>query len=292
MNHIIRTAAVLACAVSLCATPCTAYAAKTANSAVGPGQAASVETNYPDTEEAKQALAILTDLYANETDETMRQIAVDTSLAAICGTDPRNGTINTTYGMLGIIGVYPKDASFFYRTVYSALNAYTPYFVSDGHLIILDNGQPTHDITPLAQFYESAKAMKAATAGMSDYQKASYIHDAIRNRLTYEVTEQRQLAVDAWAYGKTACYGYAGLFYLLGTYCGLQVDPVVGMALNGYHAWDTVMIDGVKKIIDVTWDDTAETSAYFLLDEHALDGKRTAYTGDFDTMKELCSTKK
>lgn len=46
MNHIIRTAAVLACAVSLCAAPCTAYAAKTANSAVGPGQAASVETNY------------------------------------------------------------------------------------------------------------------------------------------------------------------------------------------------------------------------------------------------------
>lgn len=36
-------------------------------------------TYYPDTEEAKQALAILTDLYANEADETMRQIAVDTS---------------------------------------------------------------------------------------------------------------------------------------------------------------------------------------------------------------------
>ena len=64
------------------------------------------------------------------------------------------------------------------------------------------------------------------------------------------------------------------------------------MTLDSYHAWDTVMIDGVKKIIDVTWDDTAETSAYFLLDEHALDGKRTTYTGDFDTMKELCSTKK
>ena len=58
-----------------------------------------------------------------------------------------------------------------------------------------------------------------------------------------------------------------GLFYLLGTYCGLQVDPVVGMTLDSYHAWDTVMIDGVKKIIDVTWDDTTETSAYFLLDE-------------------------
>ena len=134
--------------------------------------------------------------------------------------------------------------------------------------------------------------MKAATAGMSDYQKASYIHDAIRNRLTYEVSEQRQLAVDAWASGKTACYGYAGLFYLLGTYCGLQVDPVVGRALGGYHAWDTVMIDGVTKIIDVTWDDTAETSAYFLLDEHALDGQRTTYTGDFETMKALCVSKK
>jgi len=51
------------------------------------------------------------------------------------------------------------------------------------------------------------------------------------------------------------------------------------------------MIDGVKKIIDVTWDDTAETSAYFLLDEHALDGQRTAYTGDFETMKALCVSK-
>ena len=108
MNHIIRTAAVLACAVSLCAAPCTIYAAETATSPIGPGRAASVETNYPDTEEAKQALAILTDLYANETDETMRRIAVDTSLAAICGTDPRNGTVNTTYGMLGIIGGLPE----------------------------------------------------------------------------------------------------------------------------------------------------------------------------------------
>lgn len=292
MNYIIRTAAVLACAVGLCVTPCTAYAAGTANSVVGPGRVVSVETNYPDTEEAKQALAILTDLYANETDETMRRIAVDTSLAAICGTDPRNGTVNTTDGPLRIIGAYPKDPSYFYRVVYSALNARTPYLVSGERLIILEGEQPTHDIAPLAQFYESAKAMKAATAGMSDYQKASYIHDAIRNRLTYEVSEQRQLAVDAWASGKTACYGYAGLFYLLGTYCGLQVDPVVGMTLDSYHAWDTVMIDGIKKIIDVTWDDTAETSAYFLLDEHTLDGKRTAYTGDFDTMKELCSTKK
>lgn len=49
MNYIIRTAAVLACAVGLCATPCTAYAAGTANSAMGPGRVASVETNYPDT---------------------------------------------------------------------------------------------------------------------------------------------------------------------------------------------------------------------------------------------------
>lgn len=55
----------------------------------GTGRVASVETNYPDTEEAKQALAILADLYANETDETMRRIAVDTSLSAICGTNPK-----------------------------------------------------------------------------------------------------------------------------------------------------------------------------------------------------------
>ena len=71
MNHITRNAAALACALSLCATPCTAYAAKTANSSIGPGQAAYARTYYPDTEEAKQALAILTDLYANEADETM-----------------------------------------------------------------------------------------------------------------------------------------------------------------------------------------------------------------------------
>ena len=292
MNHITRNAAALACALSLCATPCTAYAAKTANSSIGPGQAAYARTYYPDTEEAKQALAILTDLYANEADETMRQIAVDTSLTAICGTDPKNGTVNTTDGPYGIIGVYPKDPVYFYRTTYSALHARVPYVVSDEQLILLAGEQPTHDITPLAQFYEGAKAIKAATDGMGDYQKASYIHDAIRNRLVYTVTEQPQLVVDAWTSGKTACYGYVGLFYLLGTYCGLQVDPIVGTTLNGYHAWNTVMIDGVKKIIDVTWDDTTETSAYFLLDEHALDGQRTAYTGDFETVKAFCFSKK
>lgn len=289
MNRLIKPIAVIVCVYSLCTTPVMTYASNGSN--IGPGQVASMQTKQVETDEAGQVLDILTDLYANETNEVMRQIAIDTSMAAICGANPDNGTVYTTTGeTLGIIGKYPKDPVYFYRMVYSALNNSPSFCVSGDQMLILQREEPSHDLSALLLFYKNAKQIKAATAVLNDTEKAKYIHDLIRARLSYEVADHPRLLIEAWLSGKGACYGYAGLFYLFGTYCGLHVEPVVGMTNLGYHAWNTVEIDGIKKLIDVTWDDTAETNDYFLLDEHALDPQRTAYIGDFDTMRALCTT--
>lgn len=291
MNRLIKIIAITACMCSLCAVPSEIYAAT--NPGIGPGQIESLQTKQPETKEARQALGILTDLYANETNETLRRFAIDTSMAAICGTDPENGTVRTTTGeTLGVIGKYPKDPIYFYRMVYSALNNSPAYCISGDQMLILQRETPSHDLSALSLFYENAKQIKAATATLNDTDKAKYIHDLICARLSYEATDHPRLPVEAWISGKGLCYGYAGLFYLFGTYCGLHVEPVVGMTKLGYHAWDIVTIDGIRKMIDVTWDDTAETTDYFLLDEHALDSQRTAYTGDFDTMRALCTVHK
>lgn len=291
MKRFIKAVILTACTCSLCAHPVQIYAAS--NPSIGPGQAVSLQTACPTTEEAKQAIDILSDLYANETNKTMQTLAIDISLAAICGTNENNGTVHTTTGeTLGIIGKYPKDPSYFSRMIYSALNDNPAYCISGDQMLVLQRDQPSHDLSSLSLFYENAKQIKAATAGLDETGKAKYIHDLICAKLSYEVTEHPHLPVEAWISGKGTCYGYAGLFYLFGTYCGLHVEPVVGMTQLGYHAWDIVTVNGVRKLIDVTWDDTAETTDYFLLDEHALDAQRTAYTGDFDTMRALCTTHK
>ena len=34
---------------------------------------------------------------------------------------------------------------------------------------------------------------------------------------------------------------------------------------NNHHAWNLIQLNGTWRMVDVTWDDTAETNAYFLV---------------------------
>ena len=55
--------------------------------------------------------------------------------------------------------------------------------------------------------------------------------------------------------GTGNCQAYSDAFYLLGRLCGLEVDFAEGEAEGEGHMWNTICLDGVFLMVDVTYDD-------------------------------------
>lgn len=75
---------------------------------------------------------------------------------------------------------------------------------------------------------------------------------------TEEYLALRELTcVGAMQDGLANCQGYTDAFYLLGTIGGLQVGRLSGIA-DEPHTWNTVVLEGKKYIVDVTFDDVED----------------------------------
>jgi hypothetical protein len=110
---------------------------------------------------------------------------------------------------------------------------------------------------------------KYTTDGMSDYQLAMALHDALINRVSYGYNETLEYNA-ATAYGalvnKVAlCEGYAKAYKLLLE--AVDMDCIV--VSNGEHAWNMVKIGKKWYHVDTTWDDTGSSvkHTYFLLSD-------------------------
>ena len=95
-----------------------------------------------------------------------------------------------------------------------------------------------------------------------------WLHDWICRQVTYqspnmqvryeEFVQLRELnCIGAMLDATANCQGYADTFYLLGTLAGFDVGKVSGTA-GGGHIWNTIMLDGQRYIVDVTFDDISE----------------------------------
>lgn len=73
------------------------------------------------------------------------------------------------------------------------------------------------------------------------------------------------------------CEGYAKGYMALAKYLGLDALITVGSGGGEDHAWNTVCIEGQYYSVDSTWNDTSDSSDYFLIGEnefyqtHSLD---------------------
>lgn len=70
-------------------------------------------------------------------------------------------------------------------------------------------------------------------------------------------------AVGALQDGLANCQGYTDAFYLLGNLAGLWVDRMHVEDSVGYHVLNTVNLNGLWYIVDVTYDDMDDESEYF-----------------------------
>lgn len=254
-----------------------------------------VENTGPGFQKSKKICAqeMLTELYMNEANPVIKNISIDSSMASIFGASEDAGIriVSKIGETLNVIGVYSQDPVYFNYSTYSVLNRNLGYCLKDDKLVLTIGNPDESNFDKLQAVYTVAQELRQATNEMTDSDKVSYIHDYICDHLEYgDSSMTNKSLADALCDGTGVCNDYTGLFYLFGSYCGLNVKTVQGYlkdGIQGYHAWNIVEVDGQWKQLDVTWDDTSKSRNYFLLDENAFDGKRFVFEGDFQTVKTL-----
>ncbi len=129
------------------------------------------------------------------------------------------------------------------------------------------------------------EANKLAT----NYEKIKYVHDYLVKNVQYDHTaadeadnptkmsaksEQSCTAYGALVNGWAICCGYSEAFQLLMHSLGIPCDVVIGYAGGGLHEWNAVYINGVRYMLDATWDDpdgaTRMYYDYFLISTNTL----------------------
>lgn len=96
----------------------------------------------------------------------------------------------------------------------------------------------------------------------SESEIALWLHDYLMRTIDYvDGAPDNQTVVSAIA-GETVCAGYAQAYSLLLHQAGIMAGYVSGTARGEGHAWDIVLLDGELGYVDVTWDDTGDTSTY------------------------------
>jgi len=92
----------------------------------------------------------------------------------------------------------------------------------------------------------------SAVEGMTDEEKAMYIHDYVIKSAHYNTkAENRMNAYGALVEGKALCDGLADAYALLCGAAGLKCGIVLGTT-SELHAWNIVQIDGKYTYLDIT----------------------------------------
>lgn len=116
-----------------------------------------------------------------------------------------------------------------------------------------------------AEFHEAAgEILSGAENQGSDYEKEVYVHNALLDRITYNLQAPlNQTAYSALVNGQTVCAGYARAFQYLMRELGIPAYYCTGYAGQN-HAWNIIRLDGEYYNVDATWDDTdPNTYDYF-----------------------------
>ncbi|MBQ6529901.1 MAG: hypothetical protein IJI39_03120, partial [Clostridia bacterium] len=163
---------------------------------------------------------------------------------------------------------------------------------ADFHLEFDDQTQEYREIQDVIKVDEIRKAQEviadeinnitSGTEGMTDLQKALYVHDYITVNYDYDtrvysdeegVDGNRTL--DKMIKEKTGvCQGYTYLYMTAMRKLGIECAPVPSDALN--HIWNKVKIEGEWYNVDVTYDDPISSNSisishdYFLVNDEEI----------------------
>lgn len=146
--------------------------------------------------------------------------------------------------------------------------AYAGKFIRNGGCVEIDlKFNRTAQDLPGAQrtFDDNAGQILAAAQNLADdYEKEKFVHDALIERISYEMgAEMNQSAYSALVNGRTVCAGYARAFQYLMQQLGVPCYYCTGYAGES-HAWNIIRLDDGFYNVDTTWDDTGDgTYDYF-----------------------------
>lgn len=110
-----------------------------------------------------------------------------------------------------------------------------------------------------AQFEDAANAVKNASSG-SPYDMEKAAHDALANMDSYSIpAPYNQSAYSALVNGRTVCAGYSRAMQYVMQQAGIPCYYCSGYAGEN-HAWNIICLDDEFYNLDVTWDDTDDSS--------------------------------
>lgn len=122
--------------------------------------------------------------------------------------------------------------------------------------------------TALDTKVNEALALMGSQQLVTDYEKASYLHDYVIKICSYDVSQVRPNTHNiygALVEGVAVCDGYARAYQYLMAMAGIecylvegtasQIDYTTGAIKTEGHAWNKANLDGVVTNIDLTWDD-------------------------------------
>lgn len=153
---------------------------------------------------------------------------------------------------------------------------YRYYMLSQYVYSIIPNySYDANAITEATAFVESEINAILATVpnGLSDLQKALYLHDYICTHFEYDLDYQNYDIHVMLRDKKGVCQAYSLLYDALLERVGIDSRPVISNSLN--HRWNEILIDGNWYQVDVTWDDPVSDlfsrarHEYFLLSDSA-----------------------
>ncbi len=149
--------------------------------------------------------------------------------------------------------------------------AYGGKFAGNGECvwISLQFNDLVDDLERAKYEFEAAAEEILAGAQGSDYEKELYVHDALSDRIEYDLQAPlNQSAYSALVNDRTVCAGYARSLQYLMTRLGVPCYYCTGFAGEN-HAWNIIRLDGEYYNVDTTWDDTTpNTYDYFNKTDH------------------------
>ncbi len=107
---------------------------------------------------------------------------------------------------------------------------------------------------------KTQEILSGLQSGMTDADKALYIHDEIDKITSYKnIGYASYHACGPLVYGQSMCEGYANAYIYLLTKAGITAYEGGSNSMN--HAWVYVQLDGEFYNVDITWDDTRRTGS-------------------------------
>ena len=114
-------------------------------------------------------------------------------------------------------------------------------------------------------FEENTQAiLKEARKLKTDEEKEKYVHDALIAMTSYDLTSSiNQSAYSVLVNHSSVCAGYARAFQYLMIELEIPTYYCVGTSNGEDHAWNIVYMNGNFYNVDVTWDDSTHSYAFY-----------------------------